>query len=208
MRCASYCNSYYFLESAESDATPITISFLMPKLRWLLLLSQIPATASSARVALWRRLRAAGATSVEHGAWMLPATEPHQTLLNELAQTVQAQGGSASLFEATAVSDDNEMIERFANDRQREYQEFGTRAQGLLDEVAKEIAAQKFTFAELEEVEDDLKKLEVWLCKISARDFFAGYALTAAQEQLGACARAVENFAANVYEADGIAGRD
>ncbi len=139
---------------------------------------------------------------------MLPATEPHQTLLNELAQTVQAQGGSASLFEATAVSDDNEMIERFANDRQREYQEFGTRAQGLLDEVAKEIAAQKFTFAELEEVEDDLKKLEVWLCKISARDFFAGYALAAAQEQLGACARAVENFAANVYEADGIAGRD
>jgi DNA-binding transcriptional regulator PaaX len=144
----------------------------MTKLKWLLLLTQIPASASSARVALWRRLRAAGATSVEHGAWMLPASEAHQTLLNELAQTVQSQGGSASLFEATAMADDKEMIARFANDRQREYQEFATRAQGLLDEVAKEIAAEKFTFAELEEVEDDLKKLEVWLAKISARDFF------------------------------------
>jgi hypothetical protein len=70
------------------------------------------------------------------------------------------------------MADDKEMIARFANDRQREYQEFATRAQGLLDEVAKEIAAEKFTFAELEEVEDDLKKLEVWLAKISARDFF------------------------------------
>jgi DNA-binding transcriptional regulator PaaX len=176
----------------------------MTKLKWLLLLSQIPATASSARVALWRRLRAAGATSVEHGAWMLPATEAHHTLLNELAQTVQSQGGSASLFEATAVADDKEMIARFANDRQREYQEFATRAQGLLDEVAKEIAGKKFTFAELEEVEDDLKKLEAWLAKISARDFFAGAARATAQEKLEACAHAVENFAANVYAADGI----
>lgn len=176
----------------------------MTKLKWLLLLTQIPASASSARVALWRRLRAAGATSVEHGAWMLPATEAHHSLLNDLAQTVQAQGGNASLFEATAVADDKEMIARFVSDRQREYQEFETRSQGLLDEVAKEIAAEKFTFAELEEVEDDLKKLEVWLGKIAARDFFAGDALTTAQEQIGACALAVKNFAANVYAADGI----
>jgi DNA-binding transcriptional regulator PaaX len=178
----------------------------MSRLKWLLLLTQIPASASSARVALWRRLRAAGATSVEHGAWMLPASKEHRALLNELAHTVQAQGGSSSLFEATAVSDDNEMIARFNSDRQREYQEFATRAQGLLDEVAKEIAAEKFTFAELEEVEDDLKKLDVWLRKIGARDFFAGNALAAARDQLGACTRAVESFAANVYEADGIAG--
>lgn len=176
----------------------------MSRLKWLLLLTQIPASASSARVALWRRLRAAGATSVEHGAWMLPATEAHQTLLNDLAQTVQAQGGSASLFEATAVADDKEMTARFVNDRKREYQEFATRAQGLLDEVAKEIAAEKFTFAELEEVEDDLKKLEVWLGKISARDFFAGDAITTAMQQFEACAHAVEGFAANVYAADGI----
>ena len=176
----------------------------MSRLKWLLLLTQIPASASSARVALWRRLRAVGATSVEHGAWMLPATEAHQTLLNELAKTVEAQGGSASLFKATAVADDKEMTARFVSDRQREYQEFATRAQGLLDEVAKEVAAEKFTFAELEEVEDDLRKLEVWLGKISARDFFAGTARTTAQEQLAACTRAVEGFAANVYAADGI----
>ena len=139
---------------------------------------------------------------------MLPASEAHQKLLNELAQTVQAQGGSASLFEATAVADDKEMIARFISDRQREYQEFETRSQGLLDEVAKEIAAEKFTFAELEEVEDDLKKLEVWLAKINARDFFAGTARTTAQEQLVACDRAVEGFSASVYAADGITGEE
>ena len=55
------------------------------------------------------------------------------------------------MFEPRAVSDDKEMITRFATDRQREYQEFATRAQGLLDEVAKETAAAEFTFAEFEE---------------------------------------------------------
>lgn len=180
----------------------------MVRLKWFLLLTQIPASASSARVALWRRLRAAGATSVEHGAWTLPVSKAHKTLLNDLAQTVQEQGGSASLFEATAVGDDDEMIARFANDRHREYQEFATRAQGLLDEVAKEIAAQKFTFAELEEVEDDLKKLEVWLAKITARDFFAGAGRAAALDQLAACTRAVEGFAASVYAANGITDQE
>ena len=135
---------------------------------------------------------------------MLPATDAHRDLLNDLATAVQAQGGSASLFEATAVADDKEMTARFASDRMREYQEFATRAKGLLDEVAKEIAAAKFTFAELEEVEDDLKKLEVWLGKIRMRDFFAGDALTTAQQQLAACADSVEQFAASVYAADGI----
>lgn len=106
------------------------------------------------------------------------------------------------------MADDKEMIARFADDRHREYQEFATRAQGLFDEVAKEVAAEKFTFAELEEVEDDLKKLEVWLEKIRLRDFFASDALMAAQRQLGACALAVENFAAKVYAADGIAEPD
>ncbi len=178
----------------------------MTKMKWLLLLTQIPASASSARVALWRRLRAAGATSVEHGAWMLPESQGHQTLLKELADTVESHGGSASLFEATAVADDKEMIARFAMDRQREYQEFATRAQGLLDEIAKEIAAKKFTFAELEEVEDDLKKLEVWLAKIGARDFFEGEARKTAHKQFADCVRAVEGFAAKVYAADGMGG--
>ena len=112
------------------------------KLEWILLVAQLPASASTARVALWRRLRAAGATSVEHGAWMLPARDDHQKLISELAETVRRSGGSASLFDAHAQDDDAEMIARFAADRAREYQEFATRSQGLLEEIAKEIAAE------------------------------------------------------------------
>lgn len=176
----------------------------LAKLEWILLVAQLPASASTARVALWRRLRAAGATSVEHGAWMLPARDDHRELMSELADTVRKNGGSASLFDAYAQGDDTEMIARFAADRAREYQEFATRSQGLLDEIAKEIASEKFTFAELEEIEDDLKKLNVWLAKIAARDFFADGAQAKANGYLAQCRNAVEQFGTRVFEVEGL----
>ena len=178
----------------------------MTKRVWVLLLMQLPTSASTARVALWRRLRAAGATSVEHGAWMLPLNKMHRSLFTEMAEAIHAAGGSAAMFEADAIGGDEAMIARFADDRAREYDEFATRSQGLLEEIAKEVAAEKFTFAELEEIEDDLKKLETWLGKISARDFFAGDRLRAARQTLGNCATVVGSFAASVYEASGVSG--
>lgn len=178
----------------------------MKKRAWLLLLTQLPASASTARVALWRRLRAVGATSVEHGAWMLPVSESHRNLFTELAGTIRGHSGSAAIFEADAVGGDGAMIARFSEDRVREYAEFATRSQDLLKEISKEVAAEKFTFAELEEIEDDLKKLETWLEKIAARDFFAGDGLSRARQILQTCVNAVETFAASVYEANGLSG--
>ncbi len=176
----------------------------MAKRNWLLLLTQLPASASTTRVALWRKLRAAGATSVEHGAWMLPVTNEHRELMKSLLVMVQSHDGSATLFEATALDGDDAMEARFSADRAREYQEFATRAQGLLDEVAKEIAASKFTYAELEEVEDDLQKLETWLKRITARDFYAGEDRESALGLIADCRGSIAAFSEQVFEAEGL----
>lgn len=135
---------------------------------------------------------------------MLPLNEAHHGLFVELAGTIRGHGGSAAIFEADAVEGDAAMIARFGSDRAREYEEFATRSQGLLDEIAKEVAAVKFTFAELEEIEDDLGKLEGWLAKIAARDFFSGGGLEGARQRLQGCREAVEGFAARVYDANGL----
>lgn len=176
----------------------------MAKRDWLLLLTQLPASASTARVAFWRKLRAAGATSVEHGAWMLPLTAEHRELMESLTLTVKSHEGSATLFEATALDGDEAMKARFLAERAREYQEFATRAHGLLDEVAKEVAASKFTYAELEEVEDDLHKLEAWLARISARDFFPGVDLNGATSLIAQCRDSIAAFSERVFEAEGL----
>ena len=135
---------------------------------------------------------------------MLPLGTAHRNLFAEIAETISSAGGSAAIFEADAVGGDEAMIARFADDRAREYDEFATRSQGLLDEIAKEVAASKFTFAELEEIEDDLKKLETWLRKIAARDFFASDRISVARQERDTCVAAVNMFSARVYQASGV----
>ncbi len=63
----------------------------MSEVGWLLLVAQLPAHPSSARVQLWRHLRSAGAVSLQNGVWVLPAGEAHDRLLrDELASESRA----------------------------------------------------------------------------------------------------------------------
>jgi hypothetical protein len=63
-------------------------------------------------------------------------------------------------------------VERFRADRAREYDELTERCGALLAEISKETKAGKFSFADLEENEQDLAKLVRWLAEIRARGFF------------------------------------
>jgi hypothetical protein len=157
-------------------------------------------------VALWRRLRAAGAASVLNGAWILTVTDEHKLLYAQLVEMVRAQGGSATVFATAATSDEEEraIVARFQADRAREYDEFAERSGEFLAEIEKETRRRKFTFAELEEIEDDLDKLSTWLSKIKARDFFPDARMQQANETLETCGTALRTFADAVYAQEGI----
>jgi hypothetical protein len=173
---------------------------------WLLLLAQLPSSPSSARVALWRRLRAIGAAGVLNGAWVLPRATAHAEFFEQLRETVHRQGGTAFVLTVSAVSPDvNEaIVRRFRGDRSREYDEFAERCTAFLDEIGKETRAGKFTFAEMEEGEQDLEKLARWLAKIRARDFFPDERQPQSAEMLERCRVVLEGFAWSVYAAEGV----
>lgn len=171
---------------------------------WLLLLTQLPSSPSSSRVALWRRLRAGGATGILHGAWVLPDGAAHQRFFEQSAHTVRAQGGKAFVFEVprAAPEVDAMIVARFRADRAREYDELTERCDAFLAELDKESHAGKFTFAELEENEQDLEKLARWLAKIRARDFFPDRRQAQSDEALARCRHALAGFSRTVYEAE------
>ena len=173
---------------------------------WLLFLAQLPASPSSARVALWRRLRAHGAASLLNGTWVLPRTAAHTKFFCHLAETVQAQGGRAFVLPvADAAPDtDAEITARFRADREREYHELAERCDAFLAELHKETAAAKFTFAELEENEQDLDKLTGWLARIRARDFLPAHRDREPRDRLADCQRELETFSQSVYLAERV----
>jgi cation transport regulator ChaC len=99
----------------------------------------------------------------------------------------------------------NEMIvQRFRADRAREYDEFSERCSALLDEISKETSAGKYTFAEMEEGEQDLEKLARWLAKIQARDFFPDQRRQQAAALMARCRVAMGGFSEAVYLAEGV----
>lgn len=171
---------------------------------WLLLLAQLPKTPSSARVALWRRLRAAGATTMVNSAWVLPETATHAALFGQLRAGVLRQGGTVFVLTIPVSSPEvnKTIMARFRADRGREYDEFAERCTALLNEIGKETKAGKYTFAEMEESEQDLEKLVRWLAKIQARDFFPDERGEQSAAMLARCRSTVEAFSQAVYAAE------
>jgi hypothetical protein len=175
-------------------------------MQWLLFLPQLPASPSTLRVMVWRRMRAAGALGLQNGVWVLPQTPEQKQFLERLLVYIQEQGANGFIFEVNALNQSIEadILEQFRSDRDEEYAEFCERCDSLLVELEKESKQEKFTFAELEETEEDLQKLENWWGKISARDFFDGKKRGEALEKLKRCRAAHQIFAREVYTHQGL----
>lgn len=171
-------------------------------MNWLLFISQLPTHPSSLRVNIWRKMRAAGACGLQNGVWVLPDQPEQVKFLEELLSMIQGQGAGGQIFRISPFNKDVEedILSRISKDREEEYTEFIERGQEFLSEIEKESAKQKFTFAELEENEQDLFRLSNWLERIQKRDFFCGEKAKNASEILKHCQKEFEGFAACVYD--------
>jgi vacuolar-type H+-ATPase subunit I/STV1 len=170
-------------------------------LDWLLFIPQIPSSPSTLRVLVWRRLRSAGALALQSGIWILPSTPKQEQFARDLLIEVQTQGASGKIFRVTTLDEatERDILREFQEQRDEEYAEFLEQCDALLAEMDKETRARKFTFAELEENEHGLGKLETWLKKIQDRDFVAGQGAQQALERLEACRKMLQNFSDQVY---------
>jgi hypothetical protein len=122
-------------------------------------------------------------------------------LRDELAQ-VERQGGTGLLFQAQALGHD--LVARFHNERDLEYAEVCERCQALRDELTRESRLGKEIYAELEENEQELAKLDRWLAQIQARDFFGAPGAERATQAVEACRTDLAAFAAAVYRREGV----
>lgn len=176
---------------------------------WLLLVYRIPSEPSKNRVAVWREVKKLGAAYLQDGVCLLVDAPPTRAAFGDLSQRIAALGGEALLFTATALSPDQEagLIADFHRLRDQEYAEVVEQCVHFLKEVEKETRAQKFTFGEMEELEEDLEKLVRWMEKVKARDHFGAPGQARAAASLAECRRACDDFARLVYAREHGAGQ-
>jgi len=169
---------------------------------WLLLTYRVPAEPSKARVAIWRRIRGLGAVYLQNGICVLPTGSEHRRQLRIVQNEIERAGGEAVIFETSALDakQQERVVAHFKHDREQDYEEFLGKCADYKREVQKEVKAAHYTFAELKENDEDLKKLRHWLERIRALDFYGAPARPAAERQLAECEGLLDAYAAEVFE--------
>ncbi|MDM0109710.1 chromate resistance protein [Variovorax sp. J22R24] len=90
---------------------------------WLLLVVSLPTSSATARMRIWRNLKAIGCMALRDGAYLLPSQGEHGQRLQELAQECTSEGGSAWLMDVQPRSADEATAYRELFDRSAEYDE-------------------------------------------------------------------------------------
>jgi hypothetical protein len=163
---------------------------------WLLLIYTVPAQPSRKRATVWREIKKLGAVYLRDGVCVLPEQPGTLDSLRGLADRIEEMDGQACVVEGGQLDADRaDGLERqFQAARAEEYAEISREAELLLAHVARETEHRDFTYTELEELEQDLSKLNRWKDQVRERDYFAEASYADVQALLDRCERALEAF--------------
>ena len=139
---------------------------------WLLLVVSLPTEGATARMRIWRALKAIGCRALRDGAYLLPAGDARERSLQELAHECAREGGNAWLMTVRPRSVDGDDAYQQLFDRSDDYAElrraWKAANRGLASLDAGELARLR-------------RKLQRELDAVRATDFFPSEASVEAE---------------------------
>lgn len=174
-------------------------------MEWLQLVYRVPSEPSRKRIYVWRQLRGMGAVYLQDACCVLPRTEAAEQGLTDVAAKVREFGGAATLSVLAPAEPGwtEQMVATFNRARNEEYEELLNTIERFEDEIARETRKGKFTFAALEEVEDEYARLERWFGKVRERDLFVASQQPLVQTELAQAREALDAFTDAVHRQEG-----
>jgi ChrB-like protein len=169
---------------------------------WLLFIYTVPAEPSRKRAYVWREVKKLGAVYLRDGVCLLPERPDTLAAAEAIAHKVEEFEGQATVVTAARLEPARAeaVLSQFQAARAEEYSEIVKEAERLLEHVARETEHRAFTFAELEELEQDLSKLKRWLSQVQERDYFPSAAGREAGELLQRADTALATFVERAAE--------
>jgi hypothetical protein len=139
------------------------------KREWVLLVYKIPSHPTRLRAQVWRRLQRCGAMYLQNSVSIVPATSELAENMRWIADEIREMGGESYVFRATTTSPGEEgEIERLFGSASR------TQARKLLEALSGVERRVRRTAGpqELEEVEDEVRRLRQAALKLRLRSHF------------------------------------
>jgi hypothetical protein len=157
---------------------------------------------STRRVHAWRKLRSLGALYLQSSVALLPDRTETRRVMARLLERLRRSGGEGQALPIaiTEPAAKQALIVRFRAERSDEYQEIVSRVPAFLEEIAHERRRARASYAEVEESQADLERLQKWLTRVQARDYFDAPGRAEAEHEVERCASELA-----VFEAEAIA---
>ena len=155
-------------------------------------------------MAVWRRLKSIGAVNVFQSIWILPETEESKEEFKKLEEQINNSGGQ-SISCITLIDEESKnkkLIEQFNKERELDYKELLEKCDDFEAEIEMETKRENFTFAEVEENEHELDKLNSWLKKIEKKDYFGCPMKAEVLKRIDKCSSLLTDFSNKVFEID------
>jgi hypothetical protein len=171
--------------------------------QWLVLVYRVPSEPTRLRAAVWRRIKGLGAIYLQNSVAAFPRTVAAERALRVLRKEIIDMGGTAQLFGTEVLAGETDVVAAFNAARDDEYEEIVDRCKDFLEQVEKEYRADHFTYAELEENDEDLTKLKNWFAKVRKRDLLSASGRAEVEAALKRCEQVLEDYAARVYLEEG-----
>ena len=150
--------------------------------RWVLLIHQIPPKPDYFRVKVWRRLQRLGAVAIKDSVYVLPRTDQTMEDFQWQLREIVAEGGEASVCEASFVDglSDTDVEALFRVAREADYREITASARRLL----KALPSGKRRAKTDGQIDSELGRLKRRLAEAVTIDFFGAPSRRAAQESI------------------------
>jgi len=156
---------------------------------WLLLVHRLPARPVRLRVQAWRRLQRLGAVAVKNSVYVLPWSDKTREDFDWLQQEIEAGGGEAALFRASAVAaaTDAEIVAAFHRDRNAAYERVSADSDALIRKAQGRRRGAVAPPSELGALEKEMEMLKTEFHRIGEADFFKSPGRAKASAALDRC---------------------
>jgi hypothetical protein len=169
---------------------------------WLLLIYRVPSEPSSSRVWVWRELKRIGALYLQQCVCIVPSYPDLRSAFLAVRDRIDAMEGSSNLFEIPRLpaSEEESIIDQFRALVSLQYEEI---VEECSTKFVKEIEFERFrgnySFAEAEEIGNDLEKIQTWFDRVQAKDWFGAPGREEVREQIAHCERLLDAFYEDVH---------
>lgn len=169
---------------------------------YMLLIYQMPSQPSAARVSVWRELKRSGGLYLQQSVCVLPQNAATEAIMQKIIERINEYGGTYHYLLLTALPEQEEekIVNGFIAQSNLQYDEIIEDCEvNFKKEIEFEIFRQNFTYAEAEEIRQDLDKIHRWYDRVVERDWFDAGQRDQARQSIQQCEQLLEAFEEKVF---------